>query len=97
MDGFVVATKYDKATDAIVVAALSQAINWANANRPRQAWQERIKQGGIEQLQNVLRPGGAQSPNAKLLMTLLCDVKVRHGNWDLQHLFNMSNLDISRR
>ncbi|KAG7149737.1 MFS transporter prlL like protein [Verticillium longisporum] len=74
-DGFVVPMKYDKAIDALVVAALSQATSWANANRP---WQERIEQGGIEQLQNALRPGGMQNRKSKLLTTLLRDVKARY-------------------
>ncbi|KAH6695609.1 base excision DNA repair protein [Plectosphaerella plurivora] len=99
-DGPVDDWKYDRVMDALVVAALSQATSWANAKRAMASMKvvygspfayDLIEQGGVEKLQNALRPGGMQNRKAKILLTLLRDVKARHGKWDLQYLFDVSD------
>jgi endonuclease-3 len=93
---------YPHVMDALVVAQLSQATSWANAQRAMKsvasiygstfAYQS-ILDGGIEKLQDALRPGGMQNRKAKMLTQLLEDVKKRHGAWDLDFLFNYTNED----
>ncbi|KZM22459.1 DNA-(apurinic or apyrimidinic site) lyase [Ascochyta rabiei] len=93
---------YPHVMDALVVAQLSQATAWSNAQRAMRnmanvygstfAYQK-ILDGGVEKLQDALRPGGMQNRKAKMLTKLLLDVKERHGNWDLDFLFKLSNED----
>ncbi|KAH7083010.1 DNA glycosylase, partial [Paraphoma chrysanthemicola] len=85
---------------ALIVATLSQATSWNNAKRALKsmtdtygspfAYQE-ILDGGEEQLKDALRPGGMQNRKSKMVMQILVDVKTRHGKWDLDHLFTVSD------
>ncbi|KAJ4223400.1 hypothetical protein NW759_006034 [Fusarium solani] len=97
------AEDYPYAMDALVVAALSQATSWSNARRAMQSMKEiygspfaysSIVKGGTDKLVDALRPGGMQNRKAKILMTLLKDVKAKHGKWDLQHLFTKSDDEV---
>lgn len=91
---------YPYVMDALVVATLSQATSWANAQRAMQSMgtvygspfaYQKILDGGEEKLVNALRPGGMQNRKAKMLTQILVDVRERHGNWDLNHLFNATD------
>ncbi|KAI9170628.1 base excision DNA repair [Paramyrothecium foliicola] len=95
--------QYTSVMDALVVAALSQATSWKNAKRAMNNMKqvygstfayEAIVDGGIDKLRDALRPGGMQNRKSKILMGLLQDVKSRHGRWDLQHLFDVSDSDV---
>lgn len=104
-EGPVQGGKYTSVMDALVVAAVSQATSWANAKRAMNSMKqvygstfayEDIVQGGLEKLTDALRPGGMQNRKAKILMGLLEDVKSRHGNWDLQYLFEASDSEVMK-
>ncbi|KAM6532741.1 hypothetical protein FALCPG4_005793 [Fusarium falciforme] len=78
------AEDYPYAMDALVVAALSQATSWSNVRRAMQSMKDiygspfaysSIVKGGTDKLVDALRPGGMQNRKAKILMTLLEDVK----------------------
>ena len=97
------ASHYPHVVDAVVVAALSQATSWSNAKRAmnnmdsiygsRFAYDE-IVQGGMEKLQQALRPGGMQNRKAAILLGLLDQVKQRHGKWDLDFLFDVGDDEV---
>lgn len=71
------AAHYPRVVDAVVVAALSQATSWSNAKRSmarmglvygsRFAYDE-IVEGGMEKLQQALRPGNMQNRKATILL-----------------------------
>lgn len=91
---------YPHVMDALVVAQLSQATSWSNAQRAMKSMAKvygstfayrAILDGGIEKLQDALRPGGMQNRKAKMLTQLLLDVEKRHGAWDLDFLFKVSD------
>jgi endonuclease-3 len=91
---------YPHVLDALVVAQLSQATSWSNAQRAMKSMAavygstfayQAILDGGIEKLQDALRPGGMQNRKAKMLTQLLEDVKARHGAWSLDFLFDYSD------
>lgn len=93
---------YPHVMDALVVAQLSQATSWSNAQRAMKSMAsaygstfayQAILDGGIEKLQDALRPGGMQNRKAKMLTQLLLDVKKRHGEWDLDFMFALSDED----
>ncbi|KAJ4183880.1 hypothetical protein NW755_009420 [Fusarium falciforme] len=54
-----------------------------------------IVKGGTDKLVDALRPGGMQNRKAKILMTLLEDVKAKYGKWDLQHLFTKTDDEVN--
>lgn len=94
---------YPIVMDALVVAAISQATSWANAQRAMRSMSDvygstfaydAIVAGGADKLRDALRPGGMQNRKAKILMGLLHDVKARHGRWDLQYLFDKTDEDV---
>jgi endonuclease III len=99
------AAHYPHVMDAVVVAALSQATSWSNAKRAmanmdlvygsRFAYDE-IVEGGMEKLQQALRPGGMQNRKAAILLGLLNDVKQRHGKWDLNFLFDADDDEVMK-
>ncbi|RFN52427.1 base excision dna repair protein [Fusarium flagelliforme] len=104
-DGPVQDGVYTNVMDALVVAALSQATSWANAKRAMNNMAKvygstfaynKIVEGGLDKLADALRPGGMQNRKSKILMGLLRDVKARHGNWDLQYLFNVSDEEVTK-
>ncbi|KAJ4308140.1 hypothetical protein N0V94_009479 [Neodidymelliopsis sp. IMI 364377] len=91
---------YPHVMDALVVAQLSQATAWSSAQRAMKSMAsvygstfayQKILDGGIEKLQDALRPGGMQNRKAKMLTKLLLDVKKRHGKWDLDFMFKLSD------
>ena len=93
---------YPYVMDALVVATLSQATSWANAQRAMKSMTtiygspfayQKILDGGEEQLITALRPGGMQNRKAKMLLQILNDVRARRGKWDLNHLFACSDDD----
>ncbi|KAJ8117820.1 hypothetical protein OPT61_g1070 [Boeremia exigua] len=93
---------YPRPMDALVVAQLSQATSWSNAQRAMKSMADvygstfaygKILDGGIQKLQDALRPGGMQNRKAKMLTQLLLDVKERHGEWNLDFLFKLSDED----
>lgn len=93
---------YPYAMDALIVATLSQATSWSNAQRAMKSMTsvygspfayQKILDGGEQVLVDALRPGGMQNRKAKMVMQILHDVKKRHGKWDLNHLFNTSDDD----
>lgn len=99
------AAHYPHVMDAVLVAALSQATSWSNAKRAmsnmdlvygsRFAYDE-IVEGGMEKLQQALRPGGMQNRKAAILLGLLEQVKQRHGRWDLDFLFNADDDEVMK-
>ena len=99
------ASHYPHVIDAVVVAALSQATSWSNAKRAmanmdlvygsRFAYDE-IVEGGMEKLQQALRPGGMQNRKAAILLGLLEQVKHRHGQWDLDFLFDADDDEVMK-
>ncbi|KAJ4160192.1 hypothetical protein NW754_003317 [Fusarium falciforme] len=98
------AEDYPYAMDTLVVAALSQATSWSNARRAMQNMKDiygspfaysSIVKGGTDKLVDALRPGGMQNRKAKILMTLLEDVKAKYGKWDLQHLFTKTDDEVN--
>lgn len=99
------ASHYPHVMDAVVVAALSQATSWSNAKRAmakmdlvygsRFAYGE-IIEGGMEKLQQALRPGGMQNRKAAILLGLLEQVKHRHGQWDLDFLFDADDDEVMK-
>jgi len=99
------ATHYPHVMDAVVVAALSQATAWSNAKRAmnnmdsvygsRFAY-DAIVEGGMEKLQQTLRPGGMQNRKAAILLGLLDQVKQRHGRWDLDFLFDADDDEVMK-
>ena len=99
------AAHYPHVMDAVVVAALSQATSWSNAKRAmanmdlfygsRFAYDE-IVDGGMERLQQALRPGGMQNRKAAILLGLLAQVKNRHGRWDLDFLFDADDDEVMK-
>lgn len=93
---------YPYVMDALIVATLSQATSWSNAQRAMKSMTEvygspfeyqAILDGGEEKLVAALRPGGMQNRKGKMVMQILVDVKERHGRWDLNHLFDVSDDD----
>lgn len=93
---------YPYVMDALIVATLSQATSWSNAQRAMKSMTEvygspfeyqAILDGGEDKLVTALRPGGMQNRKAKMVMQILRDVKERHGKWDLNHLFDVSDDD----
>ncbi|KAF9693313.1 hypothetical protein EKO04_008785 [Ascochyta lentis] len=93
---------YPHVMDALVVAQLSQATAWSNAQRAMRSMAnvygltfayQKILDRGIEKLQDALRPGGMQNRKAKMLTKLLLDVKERHRKWDLDFMFKLSDKD----
>lgn len=52
--------------------------------------------GGIEKLQDALRPGGMENRKAKMLTQLLEDVKTRNGVWDLDFLLDYSHEEATK-
>jgi len=95
---------YPYAMDALVVAALSQATSWNNAKRAMKNMKtvygstfayQAIVDGGVSKLELALRPGGMQNRKAKLLMKLLEDVREKYGKWDLQHLFEATDEEVT--
>ncbi|KAF1359447.1 DNA glycosylase [Lizonia empirigonia] len=93
---------YPHFMEALVVALLGQATAWSNAQRAIKSMTnvygsmsayQKILDGGIEKLQDALRPGGMQNRKAKTLTKLLLDVKERHGKWDLDFMFKLSDED----
>ncbi|RSM08705.1 hypothetical protein CDV31_008047 [Fusarium ambrosium] len=97
------AEDYPYAMDALVVAALSQATSWSNVRKAMQSMKDvygspfaysSIVEGGNDKLVDALRPGGMQNRKAKILMTLLNDVKSKYGKWDLQHLFTKTDDEV---
>jgi endonuclease-3 len=93
---------YPYVMDALIVATLSQATSWANAQRAMKSMTtvygsafayQKILDGGEDMLRDALRPGGMQNRKAKMVMQILLDVRTRHGAWDLNHLFNASDDD----
>ncbi|RSM08158.1 hypothetical protein CEP52_004895 [Fusarium oligoseptatum] len=97
------AEDYPYAMDALVVAALSQATSWSNVKKAMQSMKDvygspfaysSIVKGGNDKLVDALRPGGMQNRKAKILMTLLNDVKSKYGKWDLQHLFTKTDDEV---
>jgi endonuclease III len=93
---------YPYVMDALIVATLSQATSWANAQRAMKSMTavygsafayQKILDGGEEKLRDALRPGGMQNRKAKMVMQILLDVRARHGDWDLNHLFNATDDD----
>jgi len=99
------ASLYPHVMDAVVVAALSQATSWNNAKRAmanmdlvygsRFAYDE-IVEGGMEKLQQALRPGGMQNRKAAILLGLLEQVKHRHGRLDLNFLFDADDDEVMK-
>ncbi|GAB7328917.1 hypothetical protein MBLNU13_g00777t1 [Cladosporium sp. NU13] len=99
------AAHYPHVMDAVIVAALSQGTSWSNAKRAmanmdlvygsRFAYDE-IVEGGMEKLQQALRPGGMQNRKAAMLLGLLEQVKNRHGRWDLDFLFDADNDEVMK-
>ncbi|KAI5238683.1 DNA glycosylase [Aureobasidium subglaciale] len=86
--------------DAMIVAVLSQATSWSNAKRAmgglRSAYgslfaYDDILAGGDEKLQDALRPGGLHIRKAKIIMTILKQVKETNGSWDLNHLIELND------
>jgi len=88
--------------DAMVVAILSQATSWSNAKRAMNSMKavygsifeyDAIWTGGVEKLQETLRCGGLHVRKSKLIMAILEQVKARHGEWNLDHLFQKGDED----
>jgi endonuclease-3 len=88
--------------DALIVATLSQATSWANAQRAMKSMTtvygsafsyQKILDGGEDKLRDALRPGGMQNRKAKMVMQILLNVRARHGKCDLNHLFNARDDD----
>ena len=87
--------QYDQPTDALVVAALSQATSWSNAKRAMASMQQvygstfaydKIIEGGREKLASALRPGGMHNRKSGMLLKVLEQVKEKQGGWDLNYL-----------
>lgn len=90
------------ALDAVVVALLSQATSWNNAKRAMRSMKgvygsvfayDAIVAGGQPKLQDALRCGGLHVRKSRLLMGIFEQVRQRHGRWDLDHLFALSDDD----
>jgi len=88
--------------DAMVVAILSQATSWSNAKRAMNSMKavygsvfeyNAIWTGGVEKLQETLRCGGLHVRKSKLIMAILEQVKARHGECNLDHLFQKGDED----
>lgn len=99
------AAHYPHVMDAVFVAALSQATSWSNAKRAmanmdlvygsRFAYDD-IVEGGMEKLQQALRSGGMQNRKAAILLGLLEQVKNRHGQRDLDFLFDADDDEVMK-
>lgn len=96
---------YPHVMDAVVVAALSQATSWSNAKRAMSNMDSvygsrfaygQIVEGGMEKLQQALRPGGMQNRKASILLGLLDQVKQRHGQWNLDFLFDADDDEVMK-
>jgi len=88
--------------DTMIVAVLSQATSWSNAKRAMDSMKktygsvfayEKIWAGGSEKLQQTIRCGGLHVRKTKIIMSILEEVKSRHGSWNLDHLLNASDED----
>lgn len=88
--------------DAMIVAVLSQATSWSNAKRAMNSMKEtygsvfayqEIYSGGMEKLQETIRCGGLHKRKSMIIMSLLQEVRERHGQWNLDHLFQMNDED----
>ncbi|TKX20805.1 putative HhH-GPD superfamily base excision DNA repair protein-2 [Elsinoe australis] len=86
--------------DAIIVAILSQATGWSNAKRAMYNMRDvygsvfaydAIQAGGLEKLQETLRPGGLHVRKGKLIWGVLEQMQERHGKWDLDYLFEKTD------
>jgi endonuclease-3 len=93
---------YPYVVDAMIVATLTQATSWANAQRAMKSMitiygsafaYQKILDGGEDKLRYALRPGGMQNRKAKMIIQILQDVRARHGAWDLNYMFNASDDD----
>ncbi|KAJ4007405.1 hypothetical protein NW752_007616 [Fusarium irregulare] len=88
--------------DALIVAVLSQATSWSNAKRAMNGMKgkygsvfayDKIYSGGPETLQETLRCGGLHVRKTKIILSILEEVKRRHGCWNLDHLLEASDED----
>lgn len=88
--------------DALIVAVLSQATSWSNAKRAMDSMKktygsvfayDKIWAGGAEKLQQTIRCGGLHVRKTKIIMSILEEVKNRHGSWNLDHLLDASDED----
>lgn len=88
--------------DALIVAVLSQATSWNNAKRAMDSMKktygsvfayDKIWAGGAENLQRTIRCGGLHVRKTKIIMSILEEVKNRHGSWNLDHLLGASDED----
>lgn len=86
--------------EAMVVAILSQATSWSNAKRAMDSVRatygsltayDDMLNGGQERLQEALRCGGLHVRKSKIITSILQQVQERHGSWDLNHLFQLSD------
>lgn len=88
--------------DALLVGVLSQATGWSNAKRAMASLKatyghlyayDEIMAGGRDKLAEALRPGGLHVRKAMIITTILEQVRERHGKWDLDHMFDLSDED----
>lgn len=88
--------------DAMFVAVLSQATGWSNAKRAMNSMKttygsvfayDEIFEGGRDKLAETIKCGGLHMRKSMILMSILEEVKKRHGGWDLDALFNMDDHD----
>ncbi|KAF7884538.1 uncharacterized protein EAF02_004874 [Botrytis sinoallii] len=86
--------------DAMIVAILSQATSWSNAKRAMNSMKkvygsifayEKIMEGGKDKLQETIRCGGLHVRKSMIIMTILKQAKERHGKWDLDHMFELTD------
>lgn len=88
--------------DAMIVAVLSQATSWSNAKRAMNSMKstygsvfayQSIYSGGQKKLQETIRCGGLYNRKSMIIMSVLREVQERHGQWNLDHLIQMSDED----
>lgn len=88
--------------DAMMVAVLSAATSWNNAKRAMNSMKEvygsvfayqEIFEGGKAKLEETIRCGGLHIRKSNIIMNMLEEVQKRHGKWDMDYLFNVSDED----
>ncbi|CZT15225.1 uncharacterized protein RCC_12048 [Ramularia collo-cygni] len=88
--------------DAMVVAVLSAATSWNNAKRAMNSMRGEygsifaypdIFEGGKAKLEETIRCGGLHIRKSNIIMNMLEEVQKRHGKWDMDYLFNVSDED----
>lgn len=88
--------------DAMIVAVLSQATGWNNAKRAMNSMKQTygsvfayqdIMDGGSSKLEDTIRCGGLHVRKTKIIMSILQQVTQKHGEWNLDHLLDLSEED----